>query len=111
NITSILSHHAEELYRKEKAKIEEVNRKVLGRFFDFEKSIQFGLQRVNMYEDKNVKEKVLSVIPVEEVKKEADENSKKSGLHYRDELVKSLLFWFKKRFFTWCDKPICKCSK
>ena len=72
--------------------------------------------RIKMYEDKEVQNKVLSVIPLEKLEAEArskcrkDDSNNKNLLDYKDELVKSLLNWFKNNFFSWCDKPKClKC--
>jgi hypothetical protein len=107
NIHSIMNYHAEEVFQREKKKIEDVNKEILERSFDFQGDIGFCLERVLMYEQKEIKEKVISVIPVEEIKLEAEKNSKISNIDVKDEFVKSLLFWFKKKFFSWCDKPIC----
>lgn len=110
NINSILKFHAEKLHLREKNRIEQINKNILARTFDFERSVKFGLQRIKMYESKDIQEKVLSNIPLEDLKKEALENSITTKLDYKDEFVKSLLKWFKK-FFSWCDKPICNNCK
>jgi len=95
--------------------------------------------RVRMYEEKTVQEKILSILPLSELEAEAQANcrkenspnqdnqnknpeqikldldsstSKSASLSYRDELVRSLLKWFKYSFFTWCNHPICvNCNK
>jgi peptide-N4-(N-acetyl-beta-glucosaminyl)asparagine amidase len=111
NANSLLLHHAKELYIREKTRIESVNKETLERSFDFERSSKFGLQRVMMYNHPDVKNKVLSILPLDELKVQAEENSNKTNLHPRDELVKSLLHWFKYKFFSWCNKarcPVCK---
>jgi len=107
NINSILSHHSEENLKREKEKIQPVNTKILSRSFDFEHSIKFGLQRVKQYDEKVVKDKILNLLPLEELKEDAKKNSENSGLHFKDEFVKSLLKWFRYKFFSWCDQPIC----
>lgn len=107
NINSIINQHAEEVLNREKKKIEIVNKQILERSFDFQKSAHFGLQRVLMYEQEEIKNKILSHIPVEELKLETNKNTNISKLDYKDEFVKSLLFWFKYKFFSWCDQPIC----
>jgi hypothetical protein len=33
---------------------------------------------------------------------------KQSKSAYNDELVKTLLSWFRKEFFSWRDQPMCK---
>lgn len=114
NINSILTFHAEQVNKKEQAKIQVVNKKALDRVFDFERSTKFGLQRVQMYEMQNVKEKVFSSIPISKLEEETKEkiNGCKSNLAFKDEFVKSLLNWFKNGFFTWCNKPACvNCKK
>jgi peptide-N4-(N-acetyl-beta-glucosaminyl)asparagine amidase len=112
NINSILKTHAETFIQREKNRVEAEANEIRNRNFDFARSIKFGLQRVYMYEEPNVKSKILSVIPLDKIKEEALENCKISGDDFRDEQVKSLLSWFKKGFFKWCDRPICiNCNK
>lgn len=77
-----------------------------------------------MFEDKEIQEKILKALPLEELESEAKANcreniendnvtnsesgeEKKVRLAYRDELVRSLLKWFKYKFFTWCNQPVC----
>ena len=86
------------------------------------------MQRIHQYEESSVQEKILSIIPLEKIEKEAKENhlkqeeetlndnkkdtkdkKEKLNLGYKDFLVKSLLHWFKYNFFTWCNQP--KCTK
>ena len=64
-----------------------------------------------MYEDKQIQSKILSKIPVKDIETRTAENLKNSKLAYKDELVKSLLAWFRKEFYSWCDQPICKICK
>ena len=112
NLNSILKAHSEAFVQREKSRVDSEAQEIKMRNFDFARSIKFGLQRVFMYEEENVKSKVLSCIPLEKIKEEALNNSKISGLDFRDEQVKSLLAWFKKGFFSWCDRPICaSCNK
>jgi peptide-N4-(N-acetyl-beta-glucosaminyl)asparagine amidase len=93
------------------------------------------MQRIHQYEESSVQEKILSLLPLEKIEKEANENLKKQEieleleqakakeqdglqklpqkeknitLSYRDFLVKSLLYWFKYNFFTWCNQPKCQ---
>jgi len=89
-----------------------------------------------MYEDIDIQQKILSIIPLADLEDEAKANCKKddestsdlpitaeqlksiqdsdqknNNLSYRDELVRSLLKWFKYKFFTWCNQPLCsKCK-
>jgi peptide-N4-(N-acetyl-beta-glucosaminyl)asparagine amidase len=60
-----------------------------------------------MYEDKEIQDKILSDIPIQKLEKEAQLKSNENKTSYKDEFVKSLLAWFKKDYFTWCDKPLC----
>jgi len=115
NIKSVNNFHTENLNQRGKSQIVESFKKTLERKFDFERSVKFGMQRVKMYESDEIKKKVISHVPIEDLKAESLENSVLSKLDLKDEFVKSLLKWFRKIFFKWCDKPICnncntKCS-
>ena len=64
-----------------------------------------------MYEDKSVQDKVRSIIPLDKIEAKTKENCK-DNTSYRDELVKSLLLWFKTEFYSWCNQPKCTlCGK
>ncbi len=96
--------------------------------------IKYGLTRIHAYEDPSVQEKLLSILPLSEIELEAKANCReessesnlpissldqlkisgsleKPKLSYRDELVRSLLKWYKYSFFTWCNKPLCSGCK
>jgi peptide-N4-(N-acetyl-beta-glucosaminyl)asparagine amidase len=47
-------------------------------------------------------------LPLKDIELRTEENMKTSKLDYKDEKVKTLLAWFRKEFFNWCDQPICK---
>ena len=112
NIKSVNNFHAENLNKREKSRIVESNKNSLERKFDFERSVNFGMQRVKMYETDEIKKKVTLHVPIEDLTKESIENYVISKLDFKDEFVKSLLKWFRKIFFKWCDKPICNyCNK
>ena len=94
-IYNILKEHSNSLkiFQKNK-KLEEKN-KYLNRIFNFERSIKFGLERVNQYKNEELQKEILKIIP-------ARENNISD-----EDYVKILLKWFKYKFYTWCDKPIC----
>lgn len=67
---------------------------------------------VRLYEDPQLQEKALSVVPVAELKEKAREACEKSreggqdGVDERDCLLLQILAWFAS-FFHWMDKPVC----
>ena len=63
---------------------------------------------MSQYEDKSIQAKILAKVPLKVLEQRTAENMKNSKLDYKDELVKTLLAWFRKEFFNWCDQPICK---
>ena len=79
----------------EKAKQEEIKQKTLLRDFHFEESIRGDMQLISNYKDPETKKKILEIVP----KRKENSTSK--------EYVKELLHWYKKEFFSWCNKPKC----
>ena len=94
-IHSLLQRNSEALINYEQNKKKIQNSKILNRDFKFEKSINFCRERIFHYKDETLKEKILEIIPKRE------ENISNS------QYIKTLLHWFKKNFFTWCNKPKC----
>jgi peptide-N4-(N-acetyl-beta-glucosaminyl)asparagine amidase len=70
--------------------------------------MQFGLQRVQQYEDKSIQAKIQAKLPLKDLEQRTADNMKISKLAYKDEFVKTLLSWFRNEFFSWCDQPMCK---
>jgi hypothetical protein len=70
------------------------------------KRLQGGLQRAQSYENKQMQEEALQRIPVDKLHERARANPSPMPL-YQDELVKQLLHWFKREFFTWMNQPRC----
>lgn len=68
--------------------------------------LQSGLQRAQSYENKKMQEEALKRIPVEALHERARANPSPMPL-YQDELVKQLLHWFKREFFSWMNQPRC----
>ncbi|KAK1947054.1 Peptide-N(4)-(N-acetyl-beta-glucosaminyl)asparagine amidase [Phytophthora citrophthora] len=68
--------------------------------------LQSGLQRVQSYESKQMQEEALRRIPVEKLHERARDNPSPMPL-YQDELLKQLLHWFKREFFSWMNQPRC----
>ncbi|KAL3674272.1 hypothetical protein V7S43_000227 [Phytophthora oleae] len=72
--------------------------------------LQSGLQRAQSYENKQMQEEALRRIPVEKLHERARANPSPMPL-YQDELLKQLLHWFKREFFSWMNQPHCsKCN-
>ena len=78
--------------------------------------IESSLVHVLMYEDPRLQQKAKSIIPVENLKKEAHrkfEEIKKAdsaaskNVDFRDLMLLELLSWFKNSFFKWVDAPKC----
>ncbi|RLN94169.1 hypothetical protein BBJ28_00009678 [Nothophytophthora sp. Chile5] len=65
-----------------------------------------GLQRAQSYENKQMQAEALKRIPVDKLRERAHANPSPMP-HYQDELVKQLLHWFKREFFTWMNQPRC----
>lgn len=79
----------------EKQKLEEIKKKTLLRDFHFEQSIRGDMTLIENYKDPETQKKIKEIIP------KRKENSTSA------EYVKELLHWFKKEFFSWCNKPKC----
>ncbi|KAE9095565.1 hypothetical protein PF010_g16660 [Phytophthora fragariae] len=72
--------------------------------------LQSGLQRAQSYESRKMQEEALKRIPVDVLHERAQANTSPMP-SYQDELVKQLLHWFKREFFTWMNQPRCSaCS-
>eukprot|EP00210_Caulerpa_lentillifera_P008855 g8449.t1 len=84
----------------------------------FESRIRGQLETVLSYESTEAKSKALRIIPVEKLKQEAreavelaQEFSDDEVPEFEDCLMEALLYWFKRDFFTWVDRPPCwNCS-
>ncbi|CAI5732351.1 unnamed protein product [Peronospora destructor] len=74
------------------------------------KRLQSGLQRAQSYESKKMQEEALKRIPVDTLHERARSNTSPMPL-YQDELIKQLLRWFKREFFTWMNQPHCSVCK
>ena len=99
-IHALLERNSEALINYEQNKKKMQNSKILNRDFKFEKEINFCRERIFHYKDEELKKKILEIIPKRE--------EKVSNSDY----IKTLLHWFKKNFFTWCNKPKCpKCNE
>ncbi|KAL9958983.1 hypothetical protein ACROYT_G036063 [Oculina patagonica] len=78
-------------------------------FFARLQSLEYG---VHFYENPDLQQQALSVLPVSELKQRAKEASEKSrengqnGVDERDCLFLEVVRWFAK-FFSWMDKPLC----
>ena len=79
----------------EKQKREEIKQKTLLRDFHFEQSIRGDMQLISNYKDPETQKIIKELVP------KRKENSTSQ------EYVKELLHWFKKEFFSWCNKPKC----
>ena len=79
----------------EKQKLEEIKKKTLLRDFHFEESIRGDMSLINNYKNQETQQKIKELVP----KRKENSTSK--------EYVKELLHWFKKEFFSWCNKPQC----
>ena len=79
----------------EKQKLEEIKQKTLLRDFHFEDSIRGDMQLISNYKDPETQKKIKEIVP------KRKENSTSQ------EYVKELLHWYKKEFFSWCNKPKC----
>ncbi|DAZ94945.1 TPA: hypothetical protein N0F65_000324 [Lagenidium giganteum] len=68
--------------------------------------LQSGVERVRAYESKAMQEEARQRIPVALLHERARANPSPMP-DYQDELVKQLLAWFKKEFFSWMNQPKC----
>lgn len=66
------------------------------------------LKLVQSYEDKNLRQYILSsIIPLEDFNRKISNKKTSTDIDKRDFLLFELLKWFKEEFFTWFDKPNC----
>jgi peptide-N4-(N-acetyl-beta-glucosaminyl)asparagine amidase len=66
------------------------------------------LQRVQSYEDKNLRRYILSsIIPLEDFNRKISNRKTSTDIDKRDLLLFELLRWFKEDFFTWFNQPNC----
>jgi len=79
----------------EKEKLEEIKQKTLLRDFHFEQSIGGDMQLISNYKSPELQKRIKEIVP------QRKENSTSK------EYVKELLNWYKRKFFTWCNKPKC----
>ena len=85
---------------KKKQKMIELTQKILQRDFNFQEIIHLFEERLESYKDKEMQQKIREIIPA----RPANSTS--------EQYVKMLLKWYKKEFFTWCNKPKCQgCGK
>ena len=105
NKDSIVSFHEMLNYLSFK-KFLDVNDKT-SRIFSFKQSAKFCLQRINFYEESEIQKEVLSIVPLQSLHEKALINSKTNNTDYKDELVKSLLQWYKSDCMTWLNSPKC----
>ena len=85
---------------KKKQKMIELNKKILQRDFEFEYIINLFEQRLKSYKNPELQQKIKEIIP-----------KRTEGLN-SEQYVKLLLKWYKKEYFSWCNKPKCpKCGQ
>lgn len=77
-------------------------------------TLKTHFQQVLMYEDMRLQQKALACIPVEDLKKIANEKllcatklDPESTINLEDFLLLELLRWFKEDFFQWIDSVLC----
>ena len=87
-----ISEHKKDIERQ---KQEEIKQKTLLRDFHFEESIKGDMKLISNYKDEETQKKIREIVP----KRKENSTSK--------EYVKELLHWYKKDFFSWCNKPKC----
>ncbi|XP_074840540.1 peptide-N(4)-(N-acetyl-beta-glucosaminyl)asparagine amidase [Carettochelys insculpta] len=84
----------------------------------FFKTLQSNFQHVQVYENQSLQKKSLASIPVQELKKKAQEKLAQAkkvdrGTHVNEDdfLLLELLHWFKSDFFQWVNNlPCSKCG-
>ena len=115
----ILKYNTNFQYKEILIKKNEAITKHHSRSFDFDKSIQHGMNKIQAYDsDKTkanidilVKENDLTnklTIKAEKIYKEKNLIENESNeISLKDAFVMSLLDWFKNSFFSWCNSPIC----
>ena len=80
---------------KKKQKMAELTQKILNRDFDFIYIINLFEERLKAYKEPEMQKKIKEIIPPRPPNSTSEQ------------YVKLLLKWFKKEFFTWCNKPKC----
>ncbi|KAK9819776.1 hypothetical protein WJX72_002242 [[Myrmecia] bisecta] len=82
---------------------------------EFATRLQAAVQTVLQYEDQLLQALALSVVPLEELQREAAEQVKlieamgeQPPLAAEDALAQGLLAWFKADFFKWVNNPACQ---
>ena len=76
----------------------------------FQRLIPFlsTLKLVQLYEDKNLRQYILSsIIPLEDFQRKISKRKTSTDVNQRDLLLLELLRWFKEDFFTWFNQPDC----
>ena len=101
NIIKVITNQKEEIEEfKKNQKMIELKNKILQRDFEFEYIINLFEQRLKCYKNLELQQKIKEIIP------------KRSEGLTSEQYVKQLLKWFKKDYFTWCNKPKCvKCGQ
>lgn len=70
--------------------------------------VQKCSERVDVYEDPKLQQKAQSLIPTEDLKKQASQDVEDNiEVGYHDALAKRLMVWFKEEFFQWVNRPAC----
>ena len=96
NCISLISKKKEDLDNfKKKQKMMELTQKILKRDFDFMEIINLFEERLQSYKDPEMQKKIKEIIP------------QRPPGSTSEVYVKMLLKWFKKEFFSWCNKPKC----
>ena len=100
-IISLITKQKEDLENfKKEQKMIELKNKILQRDFEFEYIINLFEQRLKSYKNPVLQQKIKEIIPTR------PEGSTS------EQYVKLLLKWYKKDYFTWCNKPKCpKCGQ
>ena len=83
-----------ESFKKEK-KMKELTQEILKRDFDFMEVINLLEKRIESYKDKEFQKKIKEIIP------------QRPPGSTSEQYIKILLKWFKKDYFSWCNKPKC----
>ena len=66
-----------------------------------------GAETAARLEGPGAQEAALAVVPLEDLAAGAQRRSEEGGLGYSDALVRELLSWFKRDFFSWADGAWC----
>ena len=85
---------------KKKRNLQELKEKILKRDFEFEYIINLLEPRLKCYKNPELQNEIKKIIP------SRPENANS------EQYIKLLLKWFKKDYFSWCNKPKCpKCGQ